>query len=191
MEPKTLLLNSWGLPHAVLSWEDAVTLVYQEKVVVLEEYDQTVASPSVTYFIPAVLQLKHAVSGVKKGVKFSRINVFTRDGFKCQYCGTKQFMSKLNYDHVIPRKQGGKTVWENIVTACYPCNDRKGSKTVEQAGMKLRRKPAKPHSLPLHAVFLTGELPEAWLPFLQVDNYEKHPHGDGVYITTGHARLTA
>lgn len=181
MDTRTLLLNSWGQPHSVLNWYDAICLVYQEKVSVLEEYDETVSSPSVTYFIPAVLMLKHAVVNVKKGVKFSRINVFTRDGFRCQYCGNQKVMKELNYDHVLPRKQGGKTVWDNIVTSCYPCNDRKGGRTPEQAKMNLLRKPAKPHTLPLHAVFLdTQKIPPVWERYLNLTGAQKH--GEGMYM---------
>jgi 5-methylcytosine-specific restriction endonuclease McrA len=100
-------------------------------------------------------------------VRFSRVNVYTRDGFRCQYCGEKKEMRDLNYDHVVPRVRGGKTVWENIVTSCYACNDRKGSRTPEEAGMKLPRKPFKPSSLPVTPVLpmRRGEMPEAWLPY--------------------------
>lgn len=181
MNTRTLLLNSWMMPHAVLSWTEAVTLVYQGKVDVLEEYEETVSSPSTVYFIPAVLRLRKNVASVKKGVKFSRVNVFTRDSFRCQYCGERKMMRELNYDHVIPRRQGGKTVWENIVTSCYKCNDRKGGRTPEQANMVLLRKPAKPHTLPLHAVYLdSGKIPEAWRPYLNLDASQKV--GDGLIV---------
>lgn len=181
METRTLLLNSWGLPHRVLTWDDAICYLYQEKVVVLEEYDETVSSPSTTYFIPAVMQLKAAFSPVKKGVKFSRLNIFTRDGFRCQYCNAKKTMGELNYDHVLPRTQGGKTTWDNIVSCCYPCNLRKGGRTPEQANMKLLRKPAKPHSLPLHAVFINSTtIPEPWTPYLDLSKAQRH--GSGFYL---------
>lgn len=186
METRTLVLNSWGLPHAVVSWEEAICLVYQDKATTLEEYDETVSSPSVAYFIPAVLQLREAVKPFKKGVKFSRINVFTRDGFRCQYCGGRFMMRQLNYDHVIPRKQGGTTSWENIVTSCYPCNDRKGARTPDQAGMTLLRRPARPNSLPLHPVFISAvAVPEAWKPYL--DFSKAHRHGEGYYMVSSAA----
>lgn len=181
MYTRTLLLNTWGVPHRVLSWSDAICLVYQDRVVVLEEYDETVSSPSVTYYIPAVIQLKKSVSGYKKGVRFSRLNIFSRDGFRCQYCGERKPMRELNYDHVIPRKQGGRTTWENIVTCCYTCNRLKGGRTPDQAGMQLLRKPAKPHSLPLRAVFIDGgNIPSAWAPYL--DWSKAQPHGTGFYF---------
>ena len=103
----------------------------------------------------------------KKGPKFSRINVYQRDKFTCQYCGARLPMSQLNYDHVVPRRLGGRTVWENIVTACYPCNARKAGRTPEMAGMRLRRKPVRPHSLPVSTVVLTHRhLPDAWAPYV-------------------------
>jgi 5-methylcytosine-specific restriction endonuclease McrA len=168
MELRTLLLNTWGLPHAVLSWEEAVTLMYLEKVDVREEYNTTVSSPSVTYFIPAVLQLRRAFYPHKKGVRYSRDNIFARDGYKCQYCGERKSSRELNLDHVIPRRQGGKTCWDNVTTSCYLCNNKKGARTPEQAGMKLLRKPVKPHSLPLHMVLVEGTLiPSVWIPYLE------------------------
>ena len=192
METKTLLLNSWGMPHSVLSWMDAVTLTFQRdgknrpKAIVLEEYEETISSPSVTLFVPAVMQLTNSVSGFKRNVKFSRINVFTRDGWRCQYCGGRFTMKELNYDHVVPRKNGGRTVWENIVTCCYPCNTRKAGRTPEQAGMKLMRKPARPHSLPLHSVFIDGsKIPQAWMPYLNLETAQKH--GPGFYLVNATA----
>lgn len=181
---RTLLLNTWGLPHAILSWEGAICLLYQEKAIVLEDYEETVSSPSTAYFIPAVMQLKVPVKGYKKGVKFSRINVFTRDSFSCQYCGERKSMKDLNYDHVLPRKQGGRTNWENIVTSCYKCNEKKGGRTPEEARMKLLKRPAKPHSLPLHAVFIHSmDVPAPWVPYL--DFSKAYKHGDGFYMLGG------
>src|SRR5512135_441098 len=136
-------------PHRITSWFDAVCLVYTAKAIVLEEYEETISSPSVTMQVPAVIQLRRAVSQHKKAVKFSRMNVFTRDDFRCQYCGEKKTMRELNYDHVLPRHQGGKTCWENIVAACYSCNGKKRNRTPEQAGMKLLKAPHRPKTLPM------------------------------------------
>src|ERR1044072_2100156 len=124
MSARTLLLNSWMMPHKIISWQDAVTMMFLDKVEVLEAYDEEIASPSLSIRMPAVVRLQKAVGSVRGGVKFSRINVFTRDGFRCQYCGEKKRMTELNYDHVIPRRLGGTTVWEIIVTACSPCNNK-------------------------------------------------------------------
>jgi 5-methylcytosine-specific restriction endonuclease McrA len=161
---QTLMLTPWMAPHRIISWQRAVVLRFLGKVEVLEEYDDTICSPSVVLKTPAVVRLVSSRSVVKdKRVRFSRINVYLRDGFRCQYCGEKKKMSDLNYDHVVPRVKGGRTEWENIVTSCYGCNDRKGSRTPEEARMKLLRVPARPRSLPMPPALLDcTELPEIW-----------------------------
>ena len=163
---RTLLLTPWMAPHRVISWERSVVLVVLGKVDVLEAYDEEIRSPTFALRVPAVVRLKKG-GAAKQVVRFSRINVYTRDGFRCQYCGEKKAMRDLNYDHVVARVRGGKTVWENIVTSCYACNDRKGSRTPEEAGMTLRRKPFKPSSLPVTPVLCItrSEMPEVWSPY--------------------------
>jgi 5-methylcytosine-specific restriction endonuclease McrA len=164
---RTLLLTPWMAPHRVIPWERAVVLVVLGKVDVLEEYDEAITAPSLELRTPAVVRLKKAGRATKQSVRFSRINVYTRDGFRCQYCGEKKEMRELNYDHVVPRHRGGKTAWENIVTSCYACNDRKGSRTPAEAGMTLLRKPFRPHSLPVTPVLRVtrNEMPQVWLPY--------------------------
>jgi 5-methylcytosine-specific restriction endonuclease McrA len=144
-------------------------LVVLGKADVIEEYDEEIRSQTFALRTPAVVRLKKGGTAAKQVVRFSRINVYTRDGFRCQYCGERKSMRDLNYDHVVPRVKGGKTVWENIVTSCYACNDRKGSRTPEEVGMKLRKKPIKPTHLPVTPAFnLTrSEMPEAWLPYCE------------------------
>lgn len=161
---RCLVLNAAYFPHQVISWQDAITSVYQEKAQVLEEYDEVISSPSMEFFTPAVIRLvTMSGSDFKREVKFSRVNVFTRDSFNCQYCGHRFKMRDLTFDHVVPRKQGGITSWTNVISACRPCNGRKGARTPEQAGMKLLRRPAKPTSLPLHSVlFSRTGIPKVW-----------------------------
>ena len=164
MTERTLLLTPWMTPHKVIPWQTAVTMSFLGKVEVLAEYDEDIRSPSFAIKTPAVVRLKRPLGGMKRGVKFSRINVFTRDNFRCQYCGDRKSTRELNYDHVVPRVMGGKTVWENIVTSCYDCNARKRGRTPEQAGMRLMRPPIKPKWLPMTTVLpRDGEdLPTAW-----------------------------
>ena len=180
MESRTLLLNSWCSPHKIIGWYEAICLLYLGKAVSLEDYDETVSSPSVTYYIPAVMQLKRAFVPVKKSVNFTRSNVLARDKYTCQYCGVRFSMKGLNYDHVLPRRQGGKTEWANIVSSCIPCNEKKGGRTPEQAGMKLLRKPARPSSLPLHAIYIEGSIPPIWEQYL--DRSKAEPYGNGFYL---------
>lgn len=168
MNSHTLVLTPWMSPHKVVPWTVAVCQIFTGKVDVLEEYDEILRSPSMEMRVPAVVRLKKPVSAFKKGVKFSRINVMTRDNFTCQYCGKRLPMKDLNYDHVIPRIQGGKTVWENIVTSCYPCNDKKAGKTPQQAGMHLLKQPVRPKTLPLTPPSVPrGIFPDVWAFYLQ------------------------
>lgn len=162
MEPRTLVLTPWYTPHKIVPWQKAVTQLFTGDVEVVEEYDDMLCSPSLSMRTPSVVRLKRPIGKMKRGVKFSRQNVLTRDGFQCQYCGTKGDYDTLNYDHVMPRHQGGKTDWENIVASCYPCNGKKANRTPEQAGMVLISRPKKPHSLPLHAPLRTRDVHPSW-----------------------------
>jgi 5-methylcytosine-specific restriction endonuclease McrA len=118
--------------------------------------------------MPSVIRLIHPIVGMKRAIKFSRVNVFTRDGYRCCYCGTPKKARELNYDHVVPRHLGGKTTWENIVSSCYGCNGRKANRTPEQAGMRLRQKPHRPKTLPMVVPrFDPKEIPAVWAAWVQ------------------------
>ena len=164
---QTLVLDQGYQPHRIVSWQRAVTMLFDGKVEVVEEYDHDIRSVTLTIKMPAVVRLLRAVRG-RRGVKFSRINVATRDGFACQYCGQKLPLAKLTYDHVTPRAQGGRTCWENIVMACLPCNGRKAHRTPEQARMQLRKTPIKPAWLPVVAFRIDSacSVPEAWISWI-------------------------
>ena len=168
MEPRTLVLTPQMAPIRIATWEESVVLVWQGKADALELYDATVSSPSVTLQVPAVVRLHKSVHMHKNGVKFSRVNVLSRDRLTCCYCGERAKAKDLNYDHVIPRSRGGKTTWTNIVTAHLSCNRRKGNRTPAEAGMRMHFKPYVPTTLvrqqPL--LFLVGDAPEQWGPYL-------------------------
>jgi 5-methylcytosine-specific restriction endonuclease McrA len=165
---RVLVLTQSYVPHKIVSWERAVLLYFSDKVDIVESYDEELRSPSMVMKMPAVVRLRKAVSGMKRSVKFSRVNVFSRDGFRCQYCGSPRRMGELNYDHVVPRHQGGKTTWENVVSSCYPCNSRKRNRTPEQAGMKLLRRPYRPTHLPVMGLrFDRRDIPPLWAEWCQ------------------------
>lgn len=186
MSSRTLLLTPWCSPHKVISWQTAITLFYLDKADILESYDEDLSSPSMKMKMPAVARLKTSLDTVKRGVKFSRINLFTRDGFRCQYCGERKGMKELNYDHVLPRHSGGKTNWENIVTSCYPCNDRKANRTPQQARMKLIRQPYRPKTLPMSFLQIDRKsIPEIWEPYCQAHGIEEDHKG--LFLITGAA----
>jgi 5-methylcytosine-specific restriction endonuclease McrA len=164
MSSNVLVLDMGYQPHRIVSWQRAVTMLFRNVAEIVEEYDEELRSVTFVMKVPAVIRLLKKV-GRKRAVKFSRMNVLLRDKWQCQYCGEKLPTRKLNYDHVIPRKLGGKTTWENIVASCFPCNDKKGGRTPEQAHMQLLRKPAKPKSLPVVAFHIDASetIPEAWV----------------------------
>jgi 5-methylcytosine-specific restriction endonuclease McrA len=174
---QTLILNADFLPHAVVSWKEAVLLVLTGKAFPLETYTNwTVSSPSVSIEVPSVLLLRQYVK-FKQKVKFSRANVFSRDNYQCQYCARHAGMfhrlkvSDLTFDHVLPRALGGETSWENIVTACKACNGKKGSKSLKESGMRLLRPPERPKSL-CNIVYILShrEVPAKWEPYLLDNN---------------------
>ena len=161
---KTLILTQGYLPHRVVGWQKAVSLSYTGKVEVVETYDELVRSPRIAMPMPAVVRLTRHFKARPPKVRFSRQNVLLRDDFTCQYCGAEADKAKLTFDHVIPRSQGGKTRWDNIVTACRPCNSSKGNRTPEQAGMVLKSKPQRPESLPfkLKQLKIGYDVPDPW-----------------------------
>src|SRR5215470_9232795 len=168
MSERTLLLNSSYEPLKVISWQRAVTLFVLGKVEVIREYDGFVRSISFKIRTPAVVRLLRFIRRKRPQVSFSRRNLFLRDDGHCQYCGGKKDTSDLTYDHVVPRSQGGRTEWTNIVTCCVDCNRRKGGRTPEQAGLRLLRVPKRPEHLPVVVTITIGvnTAPEAWRDFL-------------------------
>lgn len=167
MTSRALLLSPWFFPLKILRWQDAIKMKYEGTIDVVVEYNEEVRSPSVTWKLPAVVRLKKMPSSQKKGVKFSRVNVYQRDRWCCQYCGNKFPMSKLSYDHVVPRAAGGRTVWENIVTACKPCNSKKDNKTCDESGMWPLTAPRRPASLPMAPPLVDlSKAPPEWYGFL-------------------------
>jgi 5-methylcytosine-specific restriction endonuclease McrA len=172
---ETLVLDTSYIPVAKVHWQRAVTLMFQGKVEVIEEYeDREIKSVTFSIKMPSVVRFLRAVRSKKKAIKFSRENVYTRDNGKCQYCGHKVPRHEATYDHVVPRAQSGTTVWENIVICCVPCNQKKGNRTPAQAGMKLLSVPGKPKKLPDHMniTLMWGKnMPDSWKQFLSSYHY--------------------
>lgn len=166
-ESQTLVLDPGYRPIAVVHWTDAITMLFTNKVEVVAEYDGFVRSTLLVIKMPAVVRLLRSFKRHKKPVKFSRVNIYGRDNYQCQYCGIKQGLGELTYDHVVPRSQGGKTEWTNIVTACAPCNGKKGGRTPAQARMKLRKQPVQPTQTPSVVLEVSRtNVPDAWRDYL-------------------------
>lgn len=115
------------------------------------EDEKSIQSVSFRLRVPEVVALAEYDAMPTVAVSFSRRNVFKRDRYTCQYCNRQPGEEELTIDHVVPRSQGGVSSWENCVLACITCNGRKGCRSVEQAGLKLRRKPVRPTWRPLYA----------------------------------------
>ncbi|MDP6173911.1 MAG: HNH endonuclease [Rhodospirillales bacterium] len=159
-------------PLSLWSWQDAVKAVFLDRVSVLGEYNRTVSSPSWEMAVPSVIALKRYIH-LSRRPAFTRFNVFLRDSFACQYCGTAHSTQDLTFDHLLPRSLGGRTEWTNVVTACAPCNLRKGNKLPRDAHMSVRRKPVQPTNQQLQRVgrgFPPNYLHESWRDFLYWDS---------------------
>lgn len=166
-ETRTLLLSQAYEPLRLIAWQRAVTLLSLGKVEVLREHDHHIRAAMRAWRAPAVVRLLRGIRQGRRPIRFSRVNIFTRDGHRCQYCGARKPPGELTYDHVLPRHMGGRTDWLNIVTACGPCNLRKGGRTPEQAGMRLLSRPVQPRWLAVTALTVSmPRVPEVWQDFL-------------------------
>lgn len=166
----TLVLDQSFQPIARVSWQRAITLLFNNKIEIVEEYeDKEIRSVSVSFKMPSIVRFLHAVKRKRKQVKFSRENVYLRDKGRCQYCSNRVARAESTYDHVLPKSKGGKTTWDNIVISCKGCNQKKANRTPEQAKMALKTKPIRPKSLPNSNIFtLTWDrsMPPSWKDFL-------------------------
>lgn len=187
MNSKVLVLNRSFVPIHVTSLRRAFSLVYRDAArVVNSEYetfdfalwmgqgseagDDRVGTSSGKIPAPRVILLRSFNRIPRRHVRYSRHNVFERDQYTCQYCGTERSRSQLNLDHVIPRSLGGRTCWENVVCSCVECNRRKGGRTPEQARLRLSRAPTRPRWTPW--VNLSGHNVryKEWGPFLSIND---------------------
>jgi 5-methylcytosine-specific restriction endonuclease McrA len=179
---RTLLLSQGYEPIKIISWQRAITLLTLDKVEVVEEYDTEIRATSFIIKVPAVVRLLKAFRRHAKPVKFSRVNIYARDGHRCQYCGAKCAINELTYDHVVPRSQGGKTTWENIVTCCYACNAKKANRTPAEAKMTLLSKPSRPTWMPAVQIRVSARsVPDAWRDYVYwTGEIENEDTGTGV-----------
>jgi 5-methylcytosine-specific restriction endonuclease McrA len=155
-------------PLSLWSWQDTIKAIFLGRVHVVAHYDRCVRSPNSEFRLPSVVSLKTYVKPTRNPA-FTRFNVFLRDRFSCQYCGARE---DLTFDHVIPRSRGGMTTWENVITACSPCNLAKGSHLPAEAAMWPMQRPFKPSVAQLHnngRLFPPNYLHESWVDYLYWD----------------------
>lgn len=175
MSANVLVLNSGFSAVDVSGWERAISLIFQGSAqavdadlrcydfedwaelssLMKENPNGFVHSPNMKIAIPEVIRLTNYSKMPRATVVFTKRNLMERDGHRCAYCGKKFSPRDLNFDHVTPKSRGGKTNWENIVTACFPCNSKKADRTPSEAGMKLLVRPHKPnHQSPVKRMIL-------------------------------------
>ncbi|MBN1863238.1 MAG: HNH endonuclease [Dehalococcoidales bacterium] len=144
-----LVLNQNYEPLNICRARRAIVLVYQGKAEMLENGTGFIHSAAESFDVPSVIRLAYLIKRPRPKRRLTRLEVFSRDHFICQYCGKEG--KQLTLDHVIPRHQGGAHTWENVVSACIPCNRHKAGRTPEQAGMKLINHPSPPRdNLPFY-----------------------------------------
>jgi 5-methylcytosine-specific restriction endonuclease McrA len=159
-----LVLNNSYEPLVVCSVRRAIVLVYLGKAKLVERRDgHKIRSVTVALSEPSVVRLDHYVKVPFKQVMLNRRNVIRRDEGCCQYCGTTS--RPMTVDHVVPRQHGGRDIWENLVCACDRCNNKKGGRTLDEAGMTLIKQPTKPTYLTfMRQLIRKGD--EAWKKYL-------------------------
>jgi 5-methylcytosine-specific restriction endonuclease McrA len=161
---RVLVLNATYEPINVCTVRRAVVLLLKAKAELLERAGWDLHAETTTMPRPVVIRLTSYVSVPRDTHKrkITRRAVFARDGWACQYCGSR---SNLTVDHVIPRSKGGTSSWDNIVASCAPCNRRKGDQLPRQANMTPRKTPGTPHpEVFIHVASPT--IPSAWKQYL-------------------------
>lgn len=161
-----LVLNQNYEPINVCTLRRAIVLVICDKAEIIEAYGSPLYSACLSHEAPSVIRLYQLIRRPRPRVKLTRREVFVRDRYTCQYCGTTH--GDLTLDHVMPRSKGGQHTWENLVTACRACNHRKGGKTVQEARMKLLSAPYEPRAGVYYSIErrLNSSAVESWLKFL-------------------------
>jgi len=166
----TLVLDVSYRPVSVAPWQSAIVWVLDRVAEVVCEYqDRQIRTPSWSVQMPSVVRFVKPINR-KRAIKFSRQNVYSRDRGRCQYCSVRISRDDWTYDHVVPRAQGGRTTWENVVVACTSCNQRKGGRTPAQAGIVLLSTPVKPKKLPevgMLTISYREGMPRAWKDYLR------------------------
>ena len=155
-------------PLSLWSWQDSIKSVFLDRVTIVSQYDRVISSPSFSMKLPSVIALKSYIKP-QSNPNFTRFNVFLRDKFMCQYCGSKK---ELTFDHLLPRSKGGKTDWRNVVTACSSCNVKKGGRLFINSGMTLHQIPYQPTTEDLHKNgknFPPNHLHKSWIDYLYWD----------------------
>jgi 5-methylcytosine-specific restriction endonuclease McrA len=179
-----LVLNRYFVPITITSVKRAFVMLYGgiakavdteyntfdfeswAQISEFRDQDEVVRTVSAIIKTPRVIILVRYEGAIRKEARFNRLNIFRRDGGRCQYCSKQFSRSELTIDHVVPRTQGGRSVWDNVVCCCIDCNRKKGGRTPAQARMKLKAVPKKPTWDPFSNIYIKAIRYKEWEPFL-------------------------
>lgn len=168
MNQEVLVLNSDYEPLNICNIRRAMNLVILDKVDILHENATMVHTVTREYPSPSVVRLKSHIKRPRPQLRLSRSSVLARDNYICQYCGVTAH--DLTVDHIIPKRYGGPTSWDNLVCCCKKCNSRKGDKTLAQIGFVLKQEPRRPKYVPFISLtkFISGARNQVWRDYLPV-----------------------
>jgi len=159
-----LVLNQDYQAISLCDVNRALVLVLMKKAEMVTDVEsRRIRSVNREFQFPSIIRLYQYVNLPYQKVRLTRHNIFKRDGNKCVYCGNTE---RLTIDHLIPRADGGRTTWDNLVTACEKCNAQKGKMSVEQAGFSLDYQPFRPSFIMFLSNF--SKVNEDWKPFLMM-----------------------
>jgi 5-methylcytosine-specific restriction endonuclease McrA len=156
------LENGYYANYNFSAWREMSELWAEEK----KPHEDWIRAVNFEIQVPRVIRLFRYDRLPRRNVRFSRRNLFARDGFQCQYCSRELPPSQLSVDHVVPRSRGGLTIWENVVTCCLSCNVKKGGRTPKEARMKLASPPRTPRHNPVLAMKIGSPKYESWRTFV-------------------------
>ena len=184
---KVLVLDARYEPVKILTMEQGFVLLYTGRAETVVDSDRVLHGVRQGYTVPWVVRLKGSSPRYRPSVtpRLSRQNVYLRDGYRCQYCLTSPPLNQLTLDHLFPFSRGGRTTWDNVVTACKTCNHRKGARTIEEIGIKPFAFPAKPQFKPIWIFVLRYGLtpenvPVAWIGFIDFGVLQKMQQTKGM-----------
>tara|TARA_Y100000590_G_scaffold107077_1_gene121833 strand:- start:4 stop:558 length:555 start_codon:yes stop_codon:yes gene_type:complete len=164
-----LVLNANYSPMMICTAKRAICMGYLNKVDILANYSDQVHSPSITLDLPSVIKIRDYIKYDNLSVDLNRKNIIARDEHICQYCNSSK--TPLTIDHIIPKGRGGMDTWENLVTACKPCNQKKGDRTPDEAGMALNKLPKRPNRLHYFQRFVKDQQKD-WRPYLFMEPFK-------------------
>jgi 5-methylcytosine-specific restriction endonuclease McrA len=182
LDRKVLVLNRSWFPVNITTSFHAVSKLFMKKALVVDDdysvfsldgwikdcsereidFSNLIRCHKFSIEAPDVIILTNYNGFKRKRSKLSRAAIFARDDNTCQYCNKKMPRKRMNIDHISPKSKGGRSTWENLVVSCYPCNIKKGDRTLDDSGMSLISKPEEPH----WSFKGVPEVPSLWLELM-------------------------